>query len=692
MTTIAGVHIPSHEPGWLAWLRRELAPFPGRKEMTLRIVVSVVLVAVISMALQVPQLGFSAFFILFVTKENRALTLLTGVIMIVGATAATAISLFLYRFTFDYPELRIPVMAGLILTGMFLSRVFVIGPLGFVIGFFTALMQVIAESAPDTDALVRGTLWLWVAIVYPITLTILVNQFLLAAHPWQSLVGALAQRLDRAAAALERNIREGSAGGQTNPALLESAIRGSSPLMAILHFTESKNAALKRRHASILAAIAASEHLLRATAALEFREIQALSPEDLLCANTLREEIAQLKAVLPELEPVLAARKSPVIQPMLPQLRELQFAVESFRDGLIRYLPDQPASAAVKGKKQLFIPDAFTNPAHLRFALKVTLAAMVCYLIYTGLNWPGISTAFVTCCFIALENTGATVRKGWLRLSGCLAGGAAGYFAMFFLIPRMESITSLLLLTAAGAAVAGWVAAGTDRISYAGLQGAFAFFLCIFQGYAPEINFTTVRDRLIGIILGIGVSSIVYRFIWPEHAIGGLRATLGQVLRNLGLLLLRPQTGTTIEAEKKAAEPLRTAITRNLDSMLRLSELVAIENIVINDQEGPSLTALERMTADTQALCLMTEILLAQAKLEEWERLSPQVQAAEITLRACGARQLQHVAAYVETGHCPQSAELETAFSEWSRIIPPTSENDRPRLVRRVVDQIRQYP
>ena len=126
--------------------------------------------------------------------------------------------------------------------------------------------------------------------------------------------------------------------------------------------------------------------------------------------------------------------------------------------------------------------------------------------------------------------------------------------------------------------------------------------------------------------------------------------------------------------------------------MLRLSELVAIENIVINDQEGPSLTALERRTADTQALCLMTEILLAQAKLEEWERLSPQVQAAEITLRACGARQLQHVAAYVETGHCPQSAELETAFSEWSRIIPPTSENDRPRLVRRVVDQIRQYP
>ncbi|MGA2868578.1 MAG: FUSC family protein, partial [Verrucomicrobiota bacterium] len=71
-------YLPKHQPGWLAWLRREMAPFPGRREMTLRIVVSVVLVAAISMALQVPQLAFSAFFILFVTKENRALTLLTG--------------------------------------------------------------------------------------------------------------------------------------------------------------------------------------------------------------------------------------------------------------------------------------------------------------------------------------------------------------------------------------------------------------------------------------------------------------------------------------------------------------------------------------------------------------------------------------------------------------------------------------
>jgi multidrug resistance protein MdtO len=271
-------------------------------------------------------------------------------------------------------------------------------------------------------------------------------------------------------------------------------------------------------------------------------------------------------------------------------------------------------------------------------------------------------------------------------------GGAAGYFALFFLIPQMESITSLLLLMAAGAALAGWVAAGTDRISYAGLQGAFAFFLCIIQGYAPEVNFTTARDRLIGIFLGIVVTSIVQRYIWPEHAIDGLRATLGRVLRNLSQLLLQPKVDTTVAAEKAVAKPVSAAITRDLDNMLRLSELVAFEHIVIPSQGGPSLSALERMTADTQALCLMTDILLEQTKLEEWQRLSLPVQAAEMALRASAARQLQHVATYVETGHCPKSAELELAFAEWNRIAPPQAENDRPRLVRRVIERVRQYP
>src|ERR1700760_1735561 len=90
-------------PAWLLWLRREMLPTPGRQAMTIRMVVSVVLVVVISMTLQVPQLAFSAFFVFFVSKENRVLTGFTCVLMMIGATIATGLTLMLYTWTFDYP-------------------------------------------------------------------------------------------------------------------------------------------------------------------------------------------------------------------------------------------------------------------------------------------------------------------------------------------------------------------------------------------------------------------------------------------------------------------------------------------------------------------------------------------------------------------------------------------------------------
>ena len=96
--------------------------------------------------------------------------------------------------------------------------------------------------------------------------------------------------------------------------------------------------------------------------------------------------------------------------------------------------------------KSLFVPDAFTNPAHVRFGLKVTLATMICYILYSAVDWFGIHTAFITCTFIALESTGATFRKGILRVVGCIIGGLLALFSIIFLIPHMETIASLAVL------------------------------------------------------------------------------------------------------------------------------------------------------------------------------------------------------------------------------------------------------
>jgi multidrug resistance protein MdtO len=153
----------------------------------------------------------------------------------------------------------------------------------------------------------------------------------------------------------------------------------------------------------------------------------------------------------------------------------------------------------------------------VQFALKVTFAAMFCYIFYTGIDWTGIHTAFITCIFIALGSSEATLYKGALRIIGCVIGGAFALFSIVFLIPHMETIASLIVLVAAVSAIAAWVATGSERISYAGLQIAFAFFLSMFQGYAPDTDLDKIRDRVVGILIGIAVTTVFFH-LWPERA------------------------------------------------------------------------------------------------------------------------------------------------------------------------------
>jgi uncharacterized membrane protein YccC len=186
------------------------------------------------------------------------------------------------------------------------------------------------------------------------------------------------------------------------------------------------------------------------------------------------------------------------------------------------FLPNTPKAAARPKPKGLFVPDAFTNPAHVHFALKVTFAAMFCYIVYEATDWSGIHTAFITCTFIALESTEATLYKGTLRIVGCVIGGALALFSIVFLMPHMETIASLVVLVACASVIAGWVATGSERISYAGLQIAFAFFYAVFQGYAPDTDLDTVRNRTVGILFGLIVTGVVFKYIWPERARTGI--------------------------------------------------------------------------------------------------------------------------------------------------------------------------
>ena len=169
--------------GSLEWFKRELAPTPLRARRTAIIVGSAVLCVIISMALQVPELSVTAYMPFFVSQETKLKTIVVGVGGFIGLTIGIGSTLLLYKFTYGHPELRIPGMAITLFLGMWLSRVFVIGPLGFLIGFIVAVSQSVGEAVPSPELLVRGLLWLWVAIAYGVGLTVLLNLLFLPNAP-----------------------------------------------------------------------------------------------------------------------------------------------------------------------------------------------------------------------------------------------------------------------------------------------------------------------------------------------------------------------------------------------------------------------------------------------------------------------------------------------------------------------------
>jgi len=287
---------------------------------------------------------------------------------------------------------------------------------------------------------------------------------------------------------------------------------------------------------------------------------------------------------------------------VFPVLVELEHVVDVMQQALGPEGVVGEVAASEPGR--LFVPDAFTNPDYVRYALKGALAVIICYTLQSAVDWPGIRTCLITCLIVGLGSEGATVQKGTLRISGALVGAAMGFLAILLLVPGMESITSLTLLVAAGTAVAAWVVLGSPRIAYAGVQIAFAFYVCVIQGFEPAWHFYTIRDRLIGILLGNVVITLVFHYIWPVPASGAMWRSLGSALRAMARLA----TGATDALS--AAEGIRLQASHDFAVAQQLADQAAFEP---GDPTGEGLAARERLqraAADAQSVFL-TQLAIA---------------------------------------------------------------------------------
>lgn len=563
------------------FLTRELRDAPGRANYTLRLTLSCAVLIVLFMTLHIPFLAVALIVVFYVSQPNVLMIKLVSVVFVVTVSVALGGVLLIIKWTYDYPLIRLVASVILFFCAIYLMRV--LGKLGLAF-FVVALAVIYAQTFPSmtsqSEILVRLLLWLWVAINTAILVTLLVNACFQQAFPGYQFKARLVVMLRKTARRLSQ-----PDDGTPPPTVTEIAGQ----------FNQLRS--LYQQAARATPEIAASPQAWQSlmAAALSCSHLTALLQPGDDHPDARRRIASQLNALADNLP--AAAEVQPLIVPRdganSAILQEIAEVLARLARGETIPLPQGEVE-----KAPLLLPDAWSNPAYLHFALKTLLATLLCYVFYTAADWQGIHTIMLSCVIVAQPGLGATMQKTWLRIGGALLATLIALLLIVFVQPWTDSLSGLLAMTLPVFALAAWIAAGSERIAYAGIQIGFTFALAFLSWFGPLSNLTELRDRVIGILLGVLVSSIVHLYLWPDSEAPQLKARLAQLYRQLAQTLAArddevqqvPLFAALTESEtlinRVAAEPLGTyahpwpeakswparATFRQAEEILRLSE------------------------------------------------------------------------------------------------------------------------
>jgi multidrug resistance protein MdtO len=499
-----------------------VARTPGRAEFALRLALICALTTWLAQSYQTLEVALSAYIVFFMNKPDRTSSILICMVLTVLVSIVIGLLVLIAGMSLDLPPLRVAFMVVLSLWLLFLASASKLKPLAPILAMIFVYTLDQLANVPDGELATRALLYAWLMVAIPAAVSVVVN-LLLGPAPRRLAARALGLRL-RAAQALMAASNAG-----TRQRVTELRNEGSGAIQGHLGL-----AALEKT--SSRADLSALRQATRST------DVLLLLVEQLARAGDLPVAWKQAAAsTLGKMAAMLERGRYPVdIEPVhvpgtLPSGATSSLVADF--NSVLAMFAQAPAAAAgtapAKAKSGFFVPDAWTNPEHVRYAVKITTVAMACYLFYSLTDWPGIHTCLITCYVVGLDTTGETIKKLSLRIAGALVGAAIGLAAIVWLTPFIDRIGGLLALVFAGGLAGGWIAAGSPRIAYAGFQLTFAIFLCVIQGPTPAFDLTVARDRVIGILIGNAAMYLVFVTVWPVSIARRIDPAIAALLRQL---------------------------------------------------------------------------------------------------------------------------------------------------------------
>jgi multidrug resistance protein MdtO len=535
--------------GRLPDIVRLMAPGPGRFELAIRLALISALTVLVVQIYQTPDAALTVYVVFFLNRGDRAVSLVLNFVLVALITVIIGFVLLVAMVVINDPMWRVISMTAISVAILFVASASKLRPLGgtiaLIVGYALDLLGTVPLAIGELAT--RSLLYAWLFVAIPAGISMIVN-LLLAPPPRRLAEQGIAHGLELSAAMLK-------APNEDIRSRFRAHLREhTAEIQKFLGLAAREKTSKPEDIAALEQAAGSTTLLMSAIDVMDRRpEAQLAMPLANYLARTLREMSSILRAGG---YPIRIGWDPPEMERALTPLEA--GVVGEIKEAIIHFAEVPSSERRVKESTKegggFFVPDAFTNPDYIRYALKTTDAAMFCYFLYSLLDWPGIHTCFLTCYIVSLGTTAESVEKLTLRILGCLVGAAAGYGTMIFLIPYLTSITALMAVVFVGALAAGYVSAGSERISYAGFQIAFAFFLCVIQGPSPAFDLSTARDRVIGILLGNVVAYLVMTNLWPVSVGKRIDPAIAVLLRRLAALMTADKRARGVLASQAQSE------------------------------------------------------------------------------------------------------------------------------------------
>ncbi len=273
----------------------------------------------------------------------------------------------------------------------------------------------------------------------------------------------------------------------------------------------------------------------------------------------------------------IAGEDKPSGLPLLPEMERTVALIPQAFSGSDSLDAQFLAPALVEVPQRLFVPDAFSNYDHLKFAIRGAAATMLAYVVYQSVDWTGLSTAIPTCIITALSTIGSSRQKQFLRLGGAIVGGFVfGMGAQVFVLPHLDGITGFTVLFAVVTAISAWISTATPKLSYLGVQLALAFYLINLQEFAIQSSLAIARDRVVGVLLGLLCMWLVFDRLWVRDALQEMEYGFSRNLRMLAEFIEQSRKEDHQEAAKRTLQ-LRDQINDGFNAVKAQADAVVFE-------------------------------------------------------------------------------------------------------------------